>query len=74
MTESDQRWLKSEFQSLHTALSDHKEQTDKRIVGAETWIRNVEVKTDNNSKFLWMIAGGIAIISAVLGILELSIG
>ena len=73
MTEADQRWLKSEFDRIHGAFEDHRGQCDKRFCGAETWIGNVEKKTDANSKFIWMLIGGLTLIGVILGMFQYAI-
>lgn len=73
MTESDQRWLKAEFDRVHGVLSDYKEQCDKRIGGVEKWITNVEKKTETNSRFIWMVTGGLVLLGTIVGIFAYTI-
>lgn len=73
MTDSDQKWMQSEFDGIKELFKTHKENTDRRLEGVEVWVNRVECKTDNNSKYINLIVGGLILVGAIVGIFEIAL-
>lgn len=70
MTESDKLWLDERFNSLRESVQTSKEHCNEQITLLGNRVTIVEKKTETNSKFIWIATGAVAIISAILGVLE----
>jgi hypothetical protein len=73
MTESDKAWMTSEFNRVHDSLKNFKDQCDIKVSGLDERLTKVEDRTSSNSTFIWMVTGGLILLSIAIGIFELSI-
>ncbi len=70
MTESDKLWLDERFNSLKESVHASKEHCNEQITMLGNRVSIVEKKTEVNSRFIWIATGAVAIISAIIGVLE----
>lgn len=73
MTDSDQKWMQSEFDGIKELFKTHKENTDRRLEGVEVWVGKVEGKTDSNSKYINLIIGGLILAGVIIGAFQIAL-